>query len=405
MAEHTSLNLQQAARMIEWLDDQRRQDKRTITALEQNLGAQEQVIEALQKRLNALEAELDTHKRAFVQSDDSSEIIAEVAGEVRKMIDNQNARRLEAERELERRNENAREALGKEISSQKERLGQLEANQREVEPLKAARQRLESNLRALQQRVEEHHRLLEEPEKRFQFLEEQHRQEGRRLAEVENQLPELRKLLELIRPKITLLEDLSVRTERRLQEMYVAESERREEVQQFIAQQERIEQAREAQQAEWVNQFQDQTERMEGSLSQFAIWADTHREMRQLISEFERVSEGLERRINELAEIQRLSEERFRKEWNDWASAEQQRWKQFTLSTDEIWRNHDREFERFVQRINQLDTRFPPLIDSITNLWQLERKRARLYSEDYQQMIAEHDKEASSANARPNSNP
>ena len=405
MAEHTSLNLQQAARMIEWLDDQRRQDKRTITALEQNLGAQEQVIEALQKRLNALEAELDTHKRAFVQSDDSSEIIAEVAGEVRKMIDNQNARRLEAERELERRNENAREALGKEISSQKERLGQLEANQREVEPLKAARQRLESNLRALQQRVEEHHRLLEEPEKRFQFLEEQHRQEGRRLAEVENQLPELRKLLELIRPKITLLEDLSVRTERRLQEMYVAESERREEVQQFIAQQERIEQAREAQQAEWVNQFQDQTERMEGSLSQFAIWADTHREMRQLISEFERVSEGLERRINELAEIQRLSEERFRKEWNDWASAEQQRWKQFTLSTDEIWRNHDREFERFVQRINQLDTRFPPLIDSITNLWQLERKRARLYSEDYQQMIAEHDKEASSANARPNFNP
>ena len=404
MAEHTPLNLQQAARMIEWLDDQRRQDKRTITALEQSLSTQEQLIDALQKRLHALEADLDAQKRSLLQSDDSSEIIAEVAGEVRKMIDNQNARRMEAERELERRNETAREALGKEISSQKERLGQLEANQRDIEPLKAARQRLESNLRALQQRVEEHNRLLQEPEKRIQFLEEQHRQEGRRLAEVENQLPELRKLLELIRPKITLLEDLSVRTERRLQEMYVAESERREEVQQFVAQQERIEQAREAQQSEWVNRFQEQTERMEGSLSQFAIWADTHREMRQLISEFERVGEGLERRINELAEIQRLSEERFRKEWNDWAGAEQQRWKQFTLSTDEIWRSHDREFERFVQRINQLDERFPPLIDSITNLWQLERKRARLYSVEYQQMIADHDKDQSSAHANPNSN-
>lgn len=404
MAESTTLNLQQAARMIEWLDEQRRQDKRTIAALEQSLGTHEKLVDTLQNRLNALEADLASHKRELARSDDSSEIIAEVAGEVRKMIDNQNMRRLTAERELERRSDSAREALATEINAQKERLGLLEANQRDVEPLKAARQRLESNLRALQQRVEEHNRLLEEPEKRFKFLEEQHRQEGRRLAEIENQLPELRKLLDLIRPKITLLEDLSVRTERRLQEMYLAESERREEVQQFIAQQQRIEDTRAAQQAEWVNNFQEQNERLQGSLSQFAVWADTHREMRQLISEFERMGEGLERRINELAEIQRLSEERFRKEWNDWASAEQQRWKQFTLSTDEIWRNHDREFERFVQRINNLDARFPPLIDAITNLWQLERKRARLYSEEYQQIIAEHDKDNLSQRTISNSN-
>ena len=403
MAESATLNLRQAARMIEWLDEQRRQDKRTITALEQSLAAQHNALETMQTRLNALEAEQNAQRREITRNDDSSEIIAEVAGEVRKMIDNQNVRRLAAERELERRNDIAREALATEIGAQKERIGQLEASQRDIEPLQESRHRQETALRALQQRVDEHSRLLEEPERRFSFLEEQHRQEGRRLAEIENQLPELRKLLEFIRPKITLLEDLSVRNERRLQDIFLAESERREETQQFIDQQQRLEQTREAQQAELTNRFREQDERLQGSLAQFATWSDTHREMRQLIADFERIGEGLERRINELAEIQRLSEERFRNEWNDWGSTEQQRWKQFTLSTDEIWRNHDREFERFVQRINALDARFPPLIEGLKNLWQLERKRARLYSDSYQQMLAEHDQEAIPRSVSPNS--
>lgn len=391
MAQSGSLDLRQAARMIEWLDEQRRQDKRAITALEQRLAAQDEAGQSLLRRLNALESEQNAQLSALNQSDNSSEIIAEVAGEVRKLIDNQNQRRLSAERELERRSDIAREALASEIGSQKERLSQLETGRREIEPLKEARERHERDLRALRQRVEEHSRLLEEPERRFSFLEEQHRQEGRRIAEIENQLPEFRKLLEIIRPKITLLEDLSVRNERRLQEFFLAESERREEMQQFIEEQQRRQQAREAEQSEWSARFREQDARLQGSLTNLANWAETHREMRQLIADFQRIAERLERRFHELSESQRLSEERFRNEWNDWGNSEQQRWKQFTLSTDEIWRNHDREFERFVQRVKSLDERFPPLLAAIENLWQLERKRALLLSAGYREMVAEHD--------------
>ena len=145
-------------------------------------------------------------------------------------------------------------------------------------------------------------------------------------------------MLEIIRPKITLLEDLSVRNERRLQEFFLAESERREEMQQFIEEQQRRQQAREAEQSEWSARFREQDARLQGSLTNLANWAETHREMRQLIADFQRIAERLERRFHELSESQRLSEERFRNEWNDWGNSEQQRWKQFTLSTDEIWR-------------------------------------------------------------------
>jgi hypothetical protein len=113
--------------------------------------------------------------------------------------------------------------------------------------------------------------------------------------------------------------------------------------------------------------------------------------MKRIIEDFERISDRLERRINEVAEMQRLSEERFRQEWNDWSAEDQKRFKNFTLSNDEVWRNHDKEFERFVQEVSGLHTRFGPLQNAIERLWSLERERARLYREGYQSLLLEYD--------------
>nr|MCU0481600.1 hypothetical protein [Anaerolineae bacterium] len=104
-----------------------------------------------------------------------------------------------------------------------------------------------------------------------------------------------------------------------------------------------------------------------------------------------RIGERLERRISEVAETQRLSEERFRQEWNDWRSDDSKRWKQFTLSTDESWRLHDKEFERFVERFETLLSIVQPLNDSLDRLWKLERERALMYREYYQNMLSQYD--------------
>lgn len=89
--------------------------------------------------------------------------------------------------------------------------------------------------------------------------------------------------------------------------------------------------------------------------------------------------------------MQRLSEERFRQEWNDWRSDDQKRWKQFTLSNDEVWRSHDKDFDRFVQRLDMLSQNIQPVQDSIERLWKLERERAQLYRERYQSLLHEYD--------------
>ncbi len=130
---------------------------------------------------------------------------------------------------------------------------------------------------------------------------------------------------------------------------------------------------------------------MQRNIERFETWQEAYRNMKKIIDDFERIGDRLERRINEVAEMQRLSEERFRQEWNDWTADDQKRWKQFTISNDEVWRSHDKEFDRFVSKITELESMFPPIQDSLGRIWSLERERAQLYRERYQSLLLEFD--------------
>ena len=120
-------------------------------------------------------------------------------------------------------------------------------------------------------------------------------------------------------------------------------------------------------------------EDMRRYIERFESWAETHRQMKKVIDDFERIAERLGRRINEVAEMQRLSEGRFRQEWNDWIADDQKRWKQFTLTNDEAWRNHDKQLDLFRQSVEAVQAALDPLKNSIDRMWQLERARALLH--------------------------
>ncbi|MEL7236284.1 MAG: hypothetical protein AAGK74_17410, partial [Chloroflexota bacterium] len=55
------------------------------------------------------------------------------------------------------------------------------------------------------------------------------------------------------------------------------------------------------------------------------------------------------------------------------------------------WRNHDKEFERHVLRMQELEAMLPPLRESLNRMWNLERARAELYRDRYQSLLLEYD--------------
>ena len=169
------------------------------------------------------------------------------------------------------------------------------------------------------------------------------------------------------------------------------ERERREQIQQFIEQQNLITQQREQRIEEVLSQVGSYDEDMQRYMERFETWSETYRQMKRVVDDFERMSERLVRRINEVAEMQRLSEERFRQEWNEFGADDQKRWKQFTLAHDEAWREHEKVHEELVQRLSEISERLPGLSESLHRLWELERARANMYMEGYQALLMEYD--------------
>jgi chromosome segregation ATPase len=385
------MDINQAARMIEWLDEERRRDKSMIATLEERLAQQQETIDLMMRRVNSMESDQTVIRSELSPNVRDSDVPDMVRREMVILLEKAESKRLLAEREAERRVELNRENTMRSI---RELTDSVEKLERQIGGFSAAdveRQRLADAVGGLQQRVDDLVKRLEEPDRRLAFLEEQRRQDARRISEVQSELPEQQKQIDSMRPKLTLLEDLTLRIERRVQEVQNSESERREQIQQFIDQQTLLLQQRDNQITQLTERFGEQDSVMQRNIDRFETWSEAYRDMKKIVEDFERIGDRLERRINEVAEMQRLSEERFRQEWNDWTSDDQKRWKQFTLSNDEVWRSHDKEFDRFVQQINDMGSKFAPIIDAVNRLWSLERDRAQLYRERYQALLLEYD--------------
>ncbi len=385
------MDVQQTAKMIEWLDEERRRDKSTIATLQERLVQQQELMDSLSKRLQSMESDQATLRSQANSPSRDSELVEQMRREMNQSIENIEAKRLTAERETERRMELARETAMRPVRELTDKLGKIERTTTELPAINVEQDRLLTIVAALQVRVDDVFKRLEDPDRRLAYLEEQRRTDARRLSEIESDLPEVRKQLEGVKPKIALLEDLSLRNERKITDVTNGDRDRREQIQQFIDQQTLQLQQRDQQVTDVTQKAAENDENMKHYAERFESWSEAYRDMKKIIDDFERIGDRLERRINEVAEMQRLSEDRFRQEWNDWRADDQKRWKQFTLSNDEVWRQHDREFERFVKRIAEIDGLFPPLQDSLNRMWNLERQRAQMYRDRYQALLLEFD--------------
>lgn len=388
------MQINQIASMIEWLDEERRRDKALIATLEERVEQQVEFIDQMQRRVQSVESDQSIIKQEAMPAQKEHDIIDKLRQEMAQMLENAEARRLTAEREAERRADLQRDTVQRNVRELAEKADRIERQLSNVSGLQSEGDRLTNAMRLLNQEIDDISKQLEGPDRRLAFLEEQRRTDARRLAEIETELPEYKKSVDGILPKLGLIEDLAVRNERRIQDYNSVDRERREQLQQFIDQQQLMTQQRDQQMADLTKRFGVHDAELQKNIERFEIWAQAYREMKRIIDDFNRIGERLERRINEVAEMQRLSEERFRQEWNDWRDEDQKRWKQLTLSSDEVWRNHDREFDTFVHRVGDIEAQIPDVRANIERLWQLERARAELYRERYQALLHQYDNSA-----------
>ena len=71
----------------------------------------------------------------------------------------------------------------------------------------------------------------------------------------------------------------------------------------------------------------------------------THRGVKRMQDELKDLSSLLDRRVNEITEMQRLADEKFRAEWTTFAADDQKRWTNYTLSQKEQTKLLERQYK------------------------------------------------------------
>ena len=366
------MEAQQTTKMITWLDEERRKDKTLISKLEERTISQAALLEEQARRIHELEGHINRVQSSITERTVYEEALDRLRTELVNQIEQQGTRREAGDQELRRARDQDRETIFKAHEEIRQEFNtRLE---REMQPRRAEEERLSRVAQELQNYADNLSKGFEEFQRSLTFLEEQRRQDTRRISDTSSEIVEIAKRVDGQTTKVELLEELSRRNERGVSQLGTDIQGFKEERQTWVEQQALLAQEREQTMNEMLRKMSAFSEEMENYAGQFTLYNDTHRSMKKQVEDFDRVADRVDRRLGEVAEMQRLSEERFRQEWESFLQEDQKRWRQFTLSNEEARREQDKAMEEMRNQQARTSDLMQRLTDSVDTLKSLQRE-------------------------------
>ena len=369
------MEVEQILKQVDWLDDERRKDKTRIGALEERLSATEGNIPPLANQIKELGSDIARLAALMGRMDTFEEAILQARTETKQYFD-------ELERQFKKQQEETEKVRRVEMRALDSSLAEL---RKEIEPISELKRGLkarvdeESRLARLidevRNRIETVRRSEEEYTRSFRLLDDGRRQDSKRLTDLQGEVAAIRKRVDEQRGQVELASSALKKVDARMNEMAAVETERREAQANFLESQALREVERERVWKEWQARFElieSQTTDIEENLQ--ALEA-THRAVKRTQQTVDELAQKVDRRINEITEIQRLSEERFRQEWVTFKADDQKRWTNYTLTLEEQRNEAARQYEKLNERVTQLEDNIQEIQDLLHQVNEQTEKR------------------------------
>jgi hypothetical protein len=271
-----------------------------------------------------------------------------------------------------------------------ENIGRIE---RDLQARREEEARVARLVAELQKKVAEFNKHVDERNRAVTLVEEGRRQDAKRIADLQAELSDLRRRMDENRGKLEIVEDVARRSEARIAEVIAAESDRRAVQTQWMEAQSIRHSEQERAWTELRAKVESSVESMEDYARRVNQYAETNREMVRSAGDLQQASELLERRMNEISEIQRLSEDRLRQDWAAFLADDQKRWTTHMLLRDEQWREHDRGSGKQSERVDTLEEQMGEVVDTLRHLQELDASRLQTLLSVLREMASEYDQQ------------
>jgi chromosome segregation ATPase len=358
------MEFEQIIKRLEWLDDEHRKDKAALKALEERIATYDNKINPLKEQIKDLTKKIAEIGPVNERIDKFDEVILKVRVDSKDALEAVEKKQLQREKELVRQHQ-------EDLEEVKKSLPKLDQSKDITELKKMIKQRADEYIKLnvavteLKPKIDDSVRKSEDVATSNKLIEESRRQDIKRVADIQGELTSVRKRVDEFRQKIELQNDSYRNIENRFSELLNSETERKQAQATFLEQQSLAQIDRDKAYKEWIEKvdtFEHQTDTLD---AQTQALDETLRAAKRAQETYIELNQKLERRINEITEMQRLGEERLRQEWVTFKAEDQKRWTGYTLSSEEAIRDVRKTVDKYEERITAIDDIHQTLQDQL----------------------------------------
>ncbi len=370
------MEFEQIIKRLDLLEKQQRENKEAVAVLGERLTSLDTSVSALAKQIKAAEKQANELSPLPKRVEQFESALSKLRAELTKTMDEREKNHARAERD-------SAKAFQAEIADLQKAVGQLKTSsiasitelKKEIKQRGDEIQRMLNTMSDFRTQVDDARRANEDAVGAVKALDEARKNDLKRVADLQGEIASVRKRADENRDRYAVLADGVRSVENRFNELLASELERKQAQQAFIDQQSIAQVDRERAWKEWQAKFEAFQKEAAQLDAQLQSVDEALRNAKKAQETYLELNTRLERRINEVTEMQRLSEERLRQEWITFKTDDQKRWAGYSLSAEESFRDLRKDLQKAEERIPALSDAVQVLQDQMHQITDASEKQ------------------------------
>jgi len=349
------MEFEQIVKRLEWLDKQQRQNTDALTTLDARLSSFETSVNAVSKQIKTLSKQITDITPATKRVEQFETLITRQRNELIKMIEENDKVHSHTELEISKQHQPELLELNKAISQLKTTTTtSLSEFKKQLKERGDEIQRMRDNVSDFKAHVDEATRSNDDVLHALKALDETRKNDLKRVTDIQGELTAIRKRVDENREKTTMSADSIRNVENRFTALIASELERKQAQKAFLEQQAIAQLDRDRAWKEWKERYDSFQKDAESLDTHIQSLDEALRGAKKAQETYLELNTKLERRINEVTEMQRLAEDRLRQEWVSFKTDDQRRWTGYSLSSEESFREIRKNVQKAEERIAPL---------------------------------------------------
>ncbi|MBX7212883.1 MAG: hypothetical protein K1X39_02610 [Thermoflexales bacterium] len=371
------MEINQLSQLVTYVDAERRKDRQALIQLQERVEGLLRELEARTRYANQLEATVNDLKLQVQRLSGWQTGIEQLRAEFGSSVERIEDQRGKAERESARVRQIEIESLVRQLNELRKEVKPYGNYAESLEVRRQEDARLAELIGRTQLQVTDLDRRLESPGQSIAYLEEQRRQDNKRILALEQELSDARRRMETFPPQLLLLDEAV-----RRKTTEIEDAAKLLEAQGQVIESQRVSDIRrERQFAEYAEMVEQLKERSTAVAAQVIGFTQMREEVRRALSDVPEIEGRLEARFNELAEIVRDNIDRTKRISDEFHDTIEKEWKAFAVSQDEQWAERDRRGADLNPRLETLEEAVARLPLQINPLYEMFEAWAKAYAE------------------------